>query len=171
MTLWPDPRYRELTSDLLAAISADDVGNAVAQHVQLRFVASRSDRDTVVSALPAGTRSVYATWLVDMDVNDGGFNLFFFKRSARLAGLALSGYELFGAEDYVSIMRAAIATHESERERVLPFYRSRSAETFNKSYDVSELGEVDQRYYALGDRIYNIWAGLARTRPELFAEG
>ena len=85
-----------------------------------------------------------------------------------LAGLALAGYELVGGEEYAAVMRAAIATHETERETMAQYYEPGTLESFSESYEHTQLGEVDQRYYALGDRIYDIWATFVRRRPELF---
>src|ERR1051325_1040325 len=112
MEHWPDPRFRDLTPDLLAAISADEVADAIAQHVALRMADSGKDRLAVVDALPPGTRAIYATWLVDNEVNQGGFNQYFHNSRGVLAGVALAGYELLGVEDYAAVMRSAIATHE-----------------------------------------------------------
>lgn len=166
----PDPRFRELTAALLAEISADEVGDAILQHVALK-VAEQGEhaRDDVVRGLPPGTRAIYTTWLVDIEVNNGGFNQFFFNPHGRHAGLALAGYELLGAEDYAAVMRAAIATHEAERRTMARFYDAGTLEAFSESYRHTGLSEVDQRYYSLGDRIYDTWAAFVRSRPELFA--
>ena len=171
MKPWPDPRYRELTPDVLAAISADDVGDAIVQHVALK-IAERGEeaRADVVRGLPAGTQAIYTTWLVDAEVNNGGFNQFFYNPSGRFAGLALAGYELLKAEDYAAVMRAAIATHEAEREPMLRYYEANTPEAFSESYQRTELGDADQRYYALGDQIYGIWASFVRDRAELFTD-
>ena len=165
----PDERFRNLTPELLASLSADDVADAVVQHVQLRVGEDWEREPEVVRALPPGVRAIYTTWLVDAEVNNGGFNQFFFNSSGQYAGDALAGYELLGAEDYAAVMRGAIATYEVERERLAPFYEEHTLESFRESYDHTELGDVDQRYYALGDQIYNVWAGVVRARPELFA--
>jgi hypothetical protein len=106
---------------------------------------------------------------VDVEVNNGGFNQFFFNPSGEFAGLALAGYELMGAEEYAGVMRAAIATYESERDTLAPFHKERSLESFSESYHHTSLGEMDQRYYSLGDHIYNLWAVFVKTRPDLFA--
>lgn len=166
-TPWPDPRFAVLTLDLLASLSADDVAGAIVQHVELRLIAPGIHREAIVALLPSGTAAIYATWLVDVEVNNGGFNQFFFNPYGKLAGEALAGYELLGAEDYAAVMRAAIATREAERERLLPFYEARTPEAFAESNRVTELREIDQRYYSLGDRIYDIWAAFVRDRPEL----
>lgn len=164
---WPDPRYRTLTPELLAAISVDDIGSAIAQHVELQVGATASDQLSVVDSLPPGIRAVYTTWLVDLEVNNGGFNQFFFNPYGEFAGLALAGYELLGAEDYAAIMRAAIATREAERDRMARYYDAHTLEAFSESYTHTELGELDQRYYALGDGIYHVWAVFVRIRPDL----
>jgi hypothetical protein len=168
MGQWPDRRFGTLTPRLLASLSADDVGSAIVQHVALRIERAGEDgRDAVIRALPHGTQAIYTTWLVDVEVNNGGFNQFFFNPYGELAGLALAGYELLGAEDYAAVMRAAIATHEAERETMAPYYEADTPEAFTESYEHTGLDEIDQRYYALGDRIYNVWAGFVRRRPEL----
>jgi hypothetical protein len=165
---WPDRRFATLTPQLLDSLSADDVGSAIAQHVALQLEARREDsRDAVVRDLPLGTRAIYTTWLVDAEVNNGGFNQFFFNPYGQLAGLALAGYELLGAEDYAAVMRAAIATHEAEREMMASYYDAGTPEAFSESYQHTGLEEVDQRYYSLGDRIYDVWASFVRRRPEL----
>lgn len=166
-TPWPDPRFAVLTPGLLASLSADDVAAAIVQHVELRLMAPGIDREAIVGLLPSGTAAVYTTWLVDVEVNNGGFHQFFFNPYGKLAGHALAGYELLGAEEYAAVMRAAIATHEAERERLQPFYDARTADAFAQSYGLTELREIDQRYYSLGDRIYDAWATFVRARPEL----
>jgi hypothetical protein len=102
-------------------------------------------------------------------VNNGGFNQFFWNSSSAFAGTALAGYELMGAEEYAAIMRAAIATYETEREVLERYQQENTLEAFGESYRHTTLGEVDQRYYSLGDHIYNLWAVFVKTRPELFA--
>ena len=166
----PDRRFRELTPALLAEISADEVGDAIVQHVALRVAEQGEDaRDDIVRGLPLGTRAIYTSWLVDIEVNNGGFNQFFFNPYGRFAGLALGGYELLGAEEYAAVMRAAMATYEAEREIMARYYEAETLEAFSESYRHTALTEVDQRYYALGDQIYDIWARFVRSRPELFA--
>ena len=164
---WPDPRFRHLTPALIASLSVDDIGDAILQHVEWRVIAHKDDRAAAFESLSAGTRAIYTTFLVDAEVNNGGFNQFFYNPYGALAGHALAGYELLGAEEYAAIMRAAIATRESERERMAPYYDDGSLEAFSASYQHTQLGELDQRYYSLGDRIYDAWAVFAHERADL----
>ena len=167
---WPDPRFRELSPTLLAGIPADELGDAVLQHVHLQIQAGADEVD-VVATLPKGTRAIFTTFLVDAEVNNGGFNQFFYNPHGYLAGEALAGYELLGADDYAHVMRAAIATYESERDQLAPFHDAGTLESFSKSYEHTTLGAVDDRYYMLGGRIYSAWASAVRLHPELFLPG
>ena len=167
---WPNPRFRDLSPALLAGIPADELGDAVLQHVHLQ-VKSGADEADVVARLPKGTRAIFATFVVDAEVNNGGFNQFFYNPHGYLAGEALAGYELLGADDYADVMRAAIATYESERDQLAPFHDAGTLESFSQSYEHTKLGAVDDRYYTLGERIYGTWASAVRQRPELFLPG
>ena len=160
-------RFRHLTPELLAALSADEVADAVVQHVHLHVAGSWGSEAPIIRALPAGVRAIYTTWLVDAEVNAGGFHQYFFNSSGQYAGDALAGYELLGAEEYAAIMRSAIATYEIDREQ-LESVEAEDPETFADSAVHGALREVDQRYYALGDRIYHTWAVFVVDRPDAF---
>ena len=162
-----DPRFRHLTPELLASLSADEVAEAIVQHVHHRFAGAWGSEAPILRALPAGVRAIYTTWLVDAEVNAGGFHQFFFNSSGQYAGDALSGYELLGAEDYAAIMRSAIATFEIDRGR-LGEVEADDPTTFADSPVHGALREIDQRYYALGDRIYHKWAVFVVDRPDVF---
>lgn len=165
----PDERFRHLTPELLAALSADEIADAIVQHVHLRAAGAWGREAPVIRSLAPGIRAIYTTWLVDAEVNDGGFHQYFFNSSGQYAGEALAGYELLGADDYAAIMRSAIATFEIDRER-LAAYEADDPEVFAESPAHAALREVDQRYYALGDRIYHAWAVFVRTHPEAFRQ-
>ena len=162
-----DERFRHLTPELLASLSADEIAEAIVQHVHLHVAGAWGREAPIIRSLPPAVRAIYTTWLVDAEVNAGGFHQYFFNSSGQYAGDALSGYELLGAEEYAAIMRSAIATFEIDRVRLASF-ETEDPETHADSAVHAVLREIDQRYYALGDRIYHAWAVLAVSRPEEF---
>ena len=164
----PDERFRHLTPELLAALSADEIGDAVVQHVHLRVAGAWGREAPIIRSLAPGVRAVYTTWLVDAEVNAGGFRQYFFNSSGQYAGEALAGYELLQAEEYAAVMRSAIATFEIDRQRLAAF-EAEDPELAGSPADAA-LHEVDQRYYALGDRIYHRWAVFVVTHAESFRE-
>lgn len=164
----PDERFRHLTPELLAALSADEIGDTVVQHVHLRVAGAWGREAPIIRSLAPGVRAVYTTWLVDAEVNAGGFRQYFFNSSGQYAGEALAGYELLQAEEYAAVMRSAIATFEIDRQRLAAF-EAEDPELAGSPVDAA-LHEVDQRYYALGDRIYHRWAVFVVTHAESFRE-
>ena len=66
-------------------------------------------------------------------------------------------------------MRTAIATYEIDRES-LAAVEADDPETFAGSPVHGALREIDQRYYALGDRIYHAWAVFVVDQPETFTD-
>jgi hypothetical protein len=163
----PDERFRHLTPELLAALSADEIADAVVQHVHLHVAGAWGREAPIIRSLAPGVRAIYTTWLVDAEVNNGGFHQYFFNSSGQYAGDALAGYELLGAEEYAAIMRSAIATFEIDRAQLASF-EAEDPEVFADSAAHVALSEIDQRYYALGDRIYHAWAVVVASHPELF---
>lgn len=163
----PDERFRHLTPELLASLSTDEIADAIVQHVHLHVAGAWGRETPIIRALPAGVRAIYTTWLVDAEVNAGGFHQYFFNSSGQYAGDALAGYELLDAEEYASIMRSAIATFEIDREQLASF-EADDPELLAESSVHASLRDLDQRYYTLGDRIYHAWAVFAITRPEEF---
>jgi hypothetical protein len=160
-------RYRILTPDLLTSLSADEVADAIVQHVHFRVAGAWGSEAPIIRALPAGVRAIYTTWLVDAEVNAGGFHQYFYNSSGQYAGDALAGYELLGAEEYAAIMRSAIATFEIDRHR-LASVELDDPERDSESAVHTALREIDQRYYALGDRIYHSWAVIVVDQPGAF---
>jgi hypothetical protein len=160
-------RFRILSPDILASLSADEVGEAIVQHVHFRVAGAWGSEAPIIRTLPPGVRAIYTTWLVDAEVNAGGFHQYFFNSSGQYAGDALAGYELLGTEEYAGVMRSAIATFEIDRER-LGAVEIDDPERDSSSPVHAALREIDQRYYALGDRIYHAWAVLVVDRPEAF---
>ena len=163
-----DQRFRHLTPDVLASLSADEVAEAIVQHVHLRVAGSWGREAPIIRSLPPGVRAIYTTWLVDAEVNAGGFHQYFFNSSSQYAGDALAGYELLGAEEYAAIMRTAIATFEIDRHQ-LSAVEAEDPERLADSHVHGALREIDQRYYSLGDQIYHAWAVLVVNRPDAFA--
>lgn len=163
-----DERFRHLTVDLLRSLPPEELGDAVIQHVAFQVGDDASRIPDVVRGLPAGLRAIYATYVVDMEVSNGGFNQFFWNPSSHYAEDALQGYELLGAAEYAAVLRGALEIRAAEEERLAPYDRAGTLEAFSASYGMTRLGEADENYYSLGNRLYSAWASLLRRRSELF---
>ena len=55
-----------------------------------------------------GLQMLWATQLVDDEVNNGGFNQYFFNRSGQWAMEAIEGFRLIGVVERAEIVKAAV---------------------------------------------------------------
>lgn len=103
------------------------------------------------AALSRGLRMLWSTLLLDGEVNNGGFNQFFFNNSGQFAMDAVEGFRLIGAEQHAQLTEEAIALFFKEAPKLRRFWRPRTLQGFSESYRHTQSGELDRRYYALAD--------------------
>ena len=167
-----DPRFRELRPEVLGPLPDDDLPAAVYEHVLHHCLPDLGHEVDIVTGLPKAIQAVYATALLDNDVNNGGFNQFFWNSSGEFALLALEGLELFGATDHAAVVRKAIATYEAERVVLERYREDGSSEAFSESYKHTTLGQCDEAYYDLGfDSLRDAQVRFVRTHLEDFRSG
>src|SRR5690349_5085117 len=61
----------------------------------------------LVRQTPKLAQFLWAMRLMESEVNNGGFEQYFWNSSCTLADLALEGYEAIGAEKYVGLLKRA----------------------------------------------------------------
>ena len=138
-------------------VTADQVANMPDHEVEyevfkvlLPMVARGGDAEyETFSALSRGLRMLWATLVLDGEVNNGGFNQFFFNSSGQYAMDAVEGFRLIGAEQHAQLTEEAIALFFKEAPKLRRFWRPRTLEGFSESYQHTQSGELDKRYYAL----------------------
>jgi hypothetical protein len=145
-----NPRFRELRPEVLRLLPPAQLASAVYEHVLHHCLPDLDHELTIVAGLPPAVRAIYTTTVLENEVVNGGFNQYFWNSSGQLAFMALEGLDLIGATGHAAILGAAIATYESERAVLQRFRHDGSAEAFSESYDHTELGGLDDQYYALG---------------------
>jgi hypothetical protein len=126
-----------------------DLVNAVFHNVLHVIGDSYNDPEKVrqiLQALSSGRQMVYYTVGVDMQVQNGGFNQYFWN-VGRNALEALKGFEILGAYHYARIMMTAITQFVKEKPALAKFYDEGTLQAFSQSYGQTNLGDVDLQYY------------------------
>lgn len=144
-----DPKYRTLTPDLLAQEPDSSLEWAVMQHIAWRINGDYDhERDTVLALTP-GLRMVYATWWVEAEVNNGGYNQYFFNSTGQFADEALAGFRLLGLAEYAALMERAIRAYNAVRPRLEEARRQGTADAFSSTYADNPLPPLDDEFYRL----------------------
>jgi hypothetical protein len=160
----PDPRFRQLSAEILRGLSDNDLVSAVYAHVLHHVLPDLVHEVTIVAGLPKAVSAIYVTTLLDNEVLNGGFHQYFWNSSGDFALMTLEGLERLGAPKHAAVLQSAIATFEAERA-VFDRYRALdTSEAFNESVKHSTLGALDEQYYDLGfDALTDIQASYIRS--------
>jgi len=161
-------RYPALTPEILKGIPDDDLEQALIDFVDCKIEANSEREREVFAALSPGFRAVYATWILESEVNNGGFNQFFWNSSGEYAGAAAAGFDLLGTKDYARLMRRAIAIRDRERARMRRFEARNTIDAFSESYKGNPLNALDEQFYKLGTDLSAARIKFVRAKPQMF---
>jgi hypothetical protein len=96
-------------------------------------------------------QQLHAMYLVDGEVNNGGFNQLFFNGGGPWVARAAEGFEragLNGHRDVVLHVQRPAAAEEPMRDAA---HAAKTLQAFADTYDETDLGEFDDRWYGLPD--------------------
>jgi hypothetical protein len=161
-------RYRELTPAVLASIPDDKLEQAVMDFVDDKIGDDDEHAREIVGKLSPGVRALYVTWWVEAEVNNGGFNQYYWNKTGQFAADAVGAFEFFAAAKHAALMREANGVEALEAERMKEFKKRGSLQAFSESYKVSKLGPLDERFYAISENLSALRIAKIRAAPELF---
>ncbi len=146
------PGTREAAPSLNWDLSYERLRNTPDEEVEWLIVERASslmgDRygPEALKGLPQGVRAVYATWELEGQVNNGGFDQYFLNTEGALAEEAITGYRLFGAYESVSLIEQALA----------------------EQHDSAALAQLDDRFFELEEPVQELRIRYIRSHPEAF---
>jgi hypothetical protein len=138
----PKPRLSVSIADL-ASTSDEDLWSLLYLALVPRVTGSPDAEYATVKSWTKGLQMLWATQLVDDEVNNGGFNQYFFNSSGQFAMEAIEGLELIGAHERAHIVRKAVHQLFRDAPRLREFYEPRTLEAFMESYKHTDLGAID----------------------------
>jgi hypothetical protein len=159
-----------LTPEILQATPDADLEQTVLDYIFRTIDRSGEDAAVVVPALPEGLQMVFATWLVESEVSNGGFPQYFWNPSGEFAVEALYGYRMLGAQRHAATLETALATYIRERPQLERFRGGGTAEDFAAWAAFSALATLDWQFWSLAtaEDPHALRIGYIRTHPEEF---
>ena len=164
------PIYEKLSAEILSALSNDKLEQAVIDYICTKLTDYR-DELAIVSSMSSGLQMIYSTRRLQNEVENGGFNQFFYNSSGQFAEMALRSFRLLGASDYTRIFEKAIAIRVQETDSnplLKELYSKRTIESFLATYELSSLDKCDNEFYALGNQLSELRIKYVRSYPEEF---
>src|SRR5579864_4482115 len=145
----PMQRRWKLTETELKATPNEELDQKVIDSV-LDFVGELSpgeDDYELVRQTPKSAQFFWAMHLLESDVNNGGFEQYYWNSSCTLANIALEAYQAIGAAEYVDFLQRALAIVGSEPWTTRRQRFDRDWRTYKRACPPT-LDDLDKEFYA-----------------------
>jgi hypothetical protein len=142
------PKYKVLTKDILDSIDDNNLEQTIIDNIYENIDEDYDHEFEIVSQMTAGQQAVFATWWVEAEVSNGGFNQFYFNSTGQFALMAEKGFRLFEATKFEQLMISANSIYAKEKDR-LEKYDDDTMESFSESYEDNPLNKLDDQFYEL----------------------
>jgi hypothetical protein len=161
--------YTTLTPAVLASIPDDKLEQAVFDYALSKINGRYEHERQIVAELASGVRALYITSLVEEEVENGGFNQYYWNSSGQFAADAPQAFEYFAARKHAALMREANAIWLKERPAMQKYKARGTIQAFSDSYKETKLGPLDDRYYKLSDDLSKLRIAKIRSEPAAFS--
>lgn len=160
--------YSSLDPEILATIPDDKLEQAIVDYVYTKIGDDWDNHREAVDSLPDSFRGVFATWWLEAEVNNGGFNQFFWNPYGYWAEDAISAFYEYGADEYAEVTKKAVTMFLLEVDAHKEFRELGTLEAFSESYKHTELGDLDDEFWDIGEDLSQIRVSYIRNNPEKF---
>jgi len=141
--------HKTLTPEILSKVKDDKLEQVILYNIAAR-IADDGDELGIVKSLTPGQRAIYVTMIVEGEVDNGGFNQFYYNPSGQFAGMMEDAFKIIEAHQYADLARQANTIYAGIKED-LEKYRNGTTESFSESYDNNPLNDLDDKFYSLDE--------------------
>ncbi|WP_316812931.1 DMP19 family protein [Pedobacter heparinus] len=120
-----------------------------------------------ILSLSKPQQAIYITWLLEGEVNNGGFNQYYYNSSGQFAKLAPDALKLVGATQFAVLTQAANKMYEKEKHHITR-HQDGTSEGFSKSYYNKPLDEFDDQFYKLKEPLGELQIAFIRNNKAAF---
>jgi hypothetical protein len=161
-------RYSEIDLNVLGRIADENLDQAIIDYINLRFDKQPDQRKRVLAKLPSGFRVFYATWLIEAEVMNGGFNQYFWNSSSEFAEVTPEALKTIGDPIAADLMSRALKTALDELPTITKFKKLGTLQAFSDSYKHTKLTEFDSAFAKRAEAFPALRVKYIRANPQLF---
>lgn len=142
------PIYKVLTEQIIDTISDENLLLVVIDNLLEKLSANFEKEYETVMSWNKSRQAIYMIWLLKAEVNNGGFNQFYYNSSGRFYKHLPEALRFVGANKFADLTDKANKTFEKEKEKITK-HQDGTIEGFSKSYDDNPLNVFDTEFYNL----------------------
>ena len=165
------PVHGVLTSEIIDTTSDENLLQTVFDNLSEKLPKDYKKEFQAVTSWNKPRQAIYIIWALEGEVNNGGFNQFYFNSSGQFAELAPEALKLVGATKFADLVTRANSVYEKENEKITK-HQDGTLEGFSKSYDDNPLNKFDDEFYALSDQenLQQLQIDFVRKNKQFFID-
>jgi hypothetical protein len=112
------PIYKELTEQIIDTISDENLLQVVFDNLSEKQLADFEKEYETVMSWNKSRQAIYMIWALEAEVNNGGYNQFYFNSSGQFYKHLPEALRLVGANKFADLTEKANKTFEKENEKI-----------------------------------------------------
>ena len=142
------PIYKELTEQIIDTTSDENLLQVVFDNLSEKQPTDYEKEYETVMSWNKPRQAIYMIWALEAEVNNGGYNQFYFNSSGQFYKHLPDALTLVGANKFANLTKRANETFEKENPKITQ-HQDGTLEGFSKSYDDNPLNKFDDEFYDL----------------------
>jgi Domain of unknown function (DUF4375) len=140
--------HKVLTSQIIDTTSNENLLQNIFDNLsEKQPLDYKKEFETVIS-WNKSRQAIYLIWLLEAEVNNGGYNQYYFNSSGQFYKYLPDALKLIGANKFADLTKRANETFEKENPKITQ-HQDGTIEGFSKSYDDNPLNKFDDEFYEL----------------------
>ncbi|WP_333577518.1 DMP19 family protein [Sphingobacterium sp.] len=139
-----------LTEQIIDTTSDDMLLEVVYDNLFRKLSATYDKEYEIVLSWNKSRQAIYMISQLEAEVNNGGYNQFYFNASGQFAAALPEALKLVGATKFADLTERANRTFEKEKSKITKD-QDGTVEGFGKSYENNPLNKFDKEFYKLND--------------------
>ena len=142
------PIHKVLTEQIIDTTSVDNFLFSVFESLSAKLPTDYEKEYGTVMTWNKSRQAIYMIWLLEAEVNNGGYNQFYFNSSGQFYKQLPDALKLVGANKFSDLTIRANNIYEKENSKITK-HQDGTIEGFSKSYDDNPLNKFDDEFYDL----------------------
>lgn len=139
--------YKKLTIDILDSTPDDQLLQTVFDNLWENLPKTYEDEFYhITNKFNTSQQAIYLIWCLEAEINNGGFNQYYFNNTGRYAHLVPQLLELINAKMLAKLVLEADEIFRSEKEKITE-KQDGTLEGFSQSYENNPLNKYDDEFY------------------------
>lgn len=158
-----------LTIEKIDKLADRDLLFEVFKNVAERYTGQTHKKKEIISKLTQEQQIFYALTVLEMEVNNGGFNQYYYNQGDEFADRAVDGFKTIGAEKFAELVTKANNIYRQEKKKITD-KQDGSLQGFSESYKDNPLNDLDKEFYNLykEESLTKLTADFVRKNKDKF---